>query len=279
MTPPFRQELRYWPVVFVLLLLVSGCVGTEEDAATQEAVIEQLVATDTPVPPTPTPLPPTPTPVPPTPSPTPAPTDTPFPPTPTATRPSPAPLAILAIADPEGDTVDCASGQSAVDSQVDIAGIDANWLANLLTMEVRMVTPLEDDFSFAVLLQTSDGVDNSAYIWEVHDTVNQIGTLDVNTGQLIEGGDARVIHDLDMGIISFQIPYTVTLDAPAGTMTDTVITFPSPISPTLTITQSGRPLAQFAIASFHTPVEGDPKFCDVAGPHAFPPEFQQPGGR
>ncbi len=233
-------------------ILVVGCTGTAEEAATIQAVAEQLVSTDTPTPLPPPTATPTPSPVPPTATVPPPPTDTPFPPTNTPVPPTPTRPVLVSIADPDGDAFDCGTQATVADSEVDLTLIQLFGLENALQATVTLKTPLESDYSFAVLLAVGAGTDLSAYIWEIHDTVNRIGQLDLQTGELVAEPAAGLLinHDLTLGEVNYTIPITGTLRS------SLVVT---------TTTQTN----QMFISSFHTPEEGESKRCDNAGPFTF----------
>ena len=255
----FKKRYSWFPIVLVVSLLVS-CNGDAEEEATAQAVIEQVVSTNTP-PPEPTdpptatntPVPPTATEPPPTDIPV-TPTDTPEPTPPTPPAPD------LIVQDAVDDVYNCDTLAAVNDPEVDIATVIAVRQETSLLIRVLMNTPLISDYSFAVMLGLFKEEISDFYIWEVHDETERIGALDPLTGELLEtgGGNPVIEHDQQAGEVTFTIPISSTA----------VTTGTTPISTTVTMPN------QFQVASFHTPQEGEPKHCDTAGPYEFPPAFQ-----
>ncbi len=238
-----------WGAVILFAGLLMGCTGNVEEDATVQAVVEQLVSTHTPtatLPPTSTP---TETAVPPTNTPTSEPTDTPVPPTPTAT-----PVPWFAIEDQNGDAIVCDTQAASDDSEVDIVGIRADVQADSLLMRILMKSPLQNDYSFAVLVALSSNQEIAAYLWEIHEEELRVGEMDYQTGELLSGSGGVVIeHDQALGELTFSIPHSTTVT----------------ISSTNTLSQTVASRALW-VSSFHTPRAGEAKNCDTVGPLTLP---------
>jgi hypothetical protein len=247
-----------------MILILAACGGIPEEVFPDQSPAEEVKPTDTP-PPTATNRPsPTNTPLPPTIPPTPEPTSTPIP------TPSPAsePIPALVVEDALEDAYDCTSQQLVNDFEVDITAIEASQQENSLLIQVLMSTPLVSDYSFAVLLTLVSGESFNAYLWETHDTVNRIGEIDFQTGQLLNesgSGNLLIEHDRSEGKVGFTIPIS----------SSAVFSTTLPLTNTIVISGTGTPLQQFHIASFHTSQAGGPKNCDVAGPYEYRLEFPQ----
>jgi hypothetical protein len=255
----FRK--RYSWLLFVLIAcLLAACNGSAEEEATAQALVEQLVSTNTPPPTATEPPPPTDTPVPPTDTP-PPPTD--IPPTLTNTpEPTPTPLAdsLLTVEDPLDDSFNCDTQTAVTDQEVDIASISAARQENSLIMQVLLNSPLVNDYSFAVLLTLVSGQSLNYYMWEIHETVLRVGQIDSQTGELLAGtGGLQIEHDQTAGSVTYTIPISSTA----------VTTATTSISNTTVISGTNTPLQQFYVASFHTPQQDQPKNCDTAGPYEF----------
>jgi len=154
--------------------------------------------------------------------------------------------------DPLGDVKRCDSGAAADDSEVDIGIINVERLANGdLLVEVKLGAPLENDFSFAVLLIIKSGDKFRAFLWEIHDGVKRVGEMDLNTGQLIMSTlDDSIQYDKKTGIARFTLSKELVPDA----------------------------VDQIVVRSFHTPTretQPQPTHCDEAGPFDLPPEMKQ----
>lgn len=241
-----------WGMALFLFGVLTGCTGNVEEEATVQAVVEQVLSTNTPTAvPTETasPTPPPTSTSPPTSVP---PTDTPVPPTPTATA---QPQILLEVNDEVGDAVVCDTQAMSEDLEVDIASIQASVQEENLLMRVLMGTPLQNDFSFAVLVALASEQDIAAYVWEVHDTAFRIGEINYQTGELVAeaGSNLSIEHDLNLGELRFTVPYSAT----------------TTISDTTTISQTIG-ISQLFVSSFHTPQQGDVKNCDTIGPLPLP---------
>lgn len=140
------------------------------------------------------------------------------------------------------DTMNCQNQELSIDSEVDISHVTTQQTTeNAVTIQVHMVEPLTTDYSFAVLALLRAEQDLSAYVWETHASVERIGGIDPQTGELLDDqSNASVEHDQENGILTFTI-----LDAEFD---------------------------EFAIRSFHTPDENtqpQPTTCDMVGPFEF----------
>lgn len=247
-----REPTLFLVFLLWLILTGSGCSGDSETAATAQAVVEQVIASETPsptstlpptatsspVPPTATARPPTTTPIPPSPTSEPAPA-TPLPPTPSAT-----PNIFVNISDQLGDTVDCQTQALVADSEVDLQTVQAWGQGDLLWIRVLMATPLTKDYSFAVLLGIESGDNAAAYIWEIHEEVVRSGELELQTGDVNPGTpiDLNVQHNTDSGEIHYSMNLTSTV-------------------------QSG--VNSLQIATFHTSAPDEATICDSLGPLTF----------
>ena len=256
----FRRRYSWFSFVLIISLL-AGCTGNAEEDATAQAVVEQLISTNTPPPTATEPPPPTSTPLPPTETPPPAPSE--VPPTPTDTPepiPSPPSAPMVMVEDSLGDSYNCDTQAAVLDSEVDISLISATEQESSLILEVLLNSPLVNDYSFAVLLTLISGENLNYYAWEIHETVLRVGEIDSQTGELRpESANLQIDHDQAAGNVTFTIPLTGTA----------VISTTTTITSSTTISGTGAPLEQFYVASFHTPQEGEAKNCDTAGPYEY----------
>jgi hypothetical protein len=142
------------------------------------------------------------------------------------------------------------------DLEVDMQSISVSYNTDMgaLLAEVKMESPLVNDYSFAVVFYVLDSQgDANSFLWEVHDKVYRLGQMDAQTGTVISETIAvsntlsttdglLIEHDTEKGVVSFNLPDSRLLDENV----------------------------YVAVRSFHTGVEGQPVNCDQAGSFELP---------
>lgn len=147
--------------------------------------------------------------------------------------------------DPPDDAVRCDTGDPYADPEVDIARVTVSQSATYdwVYVDAWLTEPLVSNFSFAVLTLLGNRDEANGYVWEIHDTNTRIGPFDPSTGQLLPDTvpSVMIVHDQDIGLVSFSIPRATLPD-----VTDTIM-----------------------VRTFHTPTadtQPQPTACDIWGP-------------